>query len=131
MHVDYAIRMGMLGLIKDEITGSGASKFISFMNSSNVTLLDLPFNDMETVSGIGDKAAFKFKALDDTHVLRGAAIVAGVVVKFKVFGTGGLSDVVLDGTVGSLTSTADLKFSRTTWNIGTFIIIQDLMISMS
>jgi hypothetical protein len=126
MRVDIDIRASMISVLGDDLQHVTSPKEIKFFEETT-EICSIPYEGL-TLLTIGEKASLKFKAPDDSFILRGAAAATGDVDNFIIYGQA--SNETVTGTVGGLTSSADLKFSRTNWEIGTFITIQDLVISL-
>jgi len=124
MKVNTDIMATMMDVLRAELA---VDPTIMVFREGETDICTLTFKDLQPLE-IGEKAALKFIAPDDSYILRAAATADGVVDNFIIFGTG--SDIAITGTVGSLVSSADIKFSRTNWVSGTVITIQNLVLSL-
>lgn len=107
---------------------------IYFYDSSGLVLLcEIPFLGLEQIASEAGIAKYLFKS-NDGSVLRNIVSQTGVVRKFQIHGKVEIGDSVdnafIEGTVGSLTSSADLRFNKTSWQSGMNITITDLQITM-
>ena len=108
----------------DAITSIGK---VEFFDNGGIPLCDLEFDNMQIVSTGSDNAIMRLMSIDGSFVLKSSAYAAGTVSTFKIFGkipTLAL-DYILVGTVGTLTSSAELRFNIVNWVIGTFISIEN------
>lgn len=109
---------------------------IYFFDINDVRLCTIFFNQVSNPNVTGDKVTYLFKSLDDSSTIRGTVDVAGTVKTFKIFGATDLTQPELinlnfiTGTVGALSSSADMKFNKTSWTIGMNITISNLYLVM-
>jgi len=103
--------------------------------SGEVELCKVYFYSVETPSTSGGKATYRFYAKDGSTVIRGTVgDNEGTVKSFKISGcvppsTSPVDDFIT-GTVGGLTSSADMKFNKTLWQTGMNITISNLYLVM-
>jgi len=127
MKVIVELRQGMLNVIKDSIEHVSISdKTITFRNESGDPLAIMEFQDLIDT---GD-AQYMFRAIDDTNILKAIVTADGRVVDFIISGYdgSGVDTSALSGSVGKLTSTADIRFNKLDWSEGASITITDLRI---
>ena len=139
MRFEKTVRQAMLedSLWPNIVSGfSGAPSVgkVEFFDNSGILLCELDFNDKEIVSTGTDKAILRLKSIDGSFILKGASIAAGTVTTFKIYGNDysalGLG-YILVGSVGTLTSSEDLRFNVVNWLDGTFISIENFDIIIS
>ena len=131
MRVEKTIRQAMLNdVLWEEIKKGFVLSIgkIEFFDSDDVSLCELSFDDMEIVSTGTDDAIMRLKSIDESFTLKGTAHTIGVVSKFKILGDS--SEYILTGSVGTLTSSSELKFNKTSWSNGTFISIENFDIKI-
>jgi len=137
MQVNTTLRQEMLNLLKTSITvGYGLvvpTKTIKFYsNTPGDPLCTVTFNDLEIYSD-GDRVGYKFKSSDGTFVLRGSVANTGTVAYFNIDGVLDDETPVVDmlhGTVGGLSTTADIRFNSLSWTEGINISLSNLAIIM-
>jgi hypothetical protein len=137
MQVNTTLRQDMLNLLKTSITvGYGAvvpTKTIKFYSSSHGSpLCTVTFDDLEIYTD-GDRVGYKFKSSDGTMVLRGVVENTGTVSNFEIDGVLSSEAVVtnmLYGTVGGLSTSADIRFNSLNWTEGVNISLSNLAIIM-
>ena len=105
-----------------------------FGTDPNIVLCSLLFNDLINLSTVGNKASYLFSA-NDGPTLRNTVVAADKVKTFKIWGKVNNSDPSPDqsfitGSVGGLTSSADMKFNKVDWQIGQNITITNLYLLM-
>jgi len=126
MQVIVELRKDMLDIIKASIEHGSADQKIIFKDASDVTLAEIEFQDLVDA---GD-AQYMFRSVDDTNILKAVVVTDGRVATFVISGHDG-SDVnpaALTGNVGTLTSTADIRFNKLDWSEGAGITITNLRI---
>lgn len=93
----------------------------------------IPFTDLVYDSISGNIARYKFKSYDG-DILRSIVVRYGTVKRFKISGKVNSGDSIdtsfIEGTVGSLASSSDLRFNRIVWSEGMNITITDLYLIM-
>lgn len=134
MQTDIQIRREMLdtlaGFINDA-DGVG-NHVIQFLNASDVVIAAIEFDFVELQTDSGSSAIYRFKFIDDTYILKGLAIEdagPGGVTKFQIqakYGTPPSNNWGITGTVGTLASSADIKFNSVQWVTGLYITITSL-----
>lgn len=131
MKVDVDLRVEMLDVIRNSLLHvSIPTKQVQFFDAGSNLLCNLLFNDI-IATGTGDE--FQFTSADvDPNTLRGIALLSGVVDSFTIDGFIGAGiKVALSGSVGSLSSTKDIRFNRIDWNSGAIITLNKLTISIA
>lgn len=128
-------REELLASVKDSLEAVPVEdRAIYFLDIDDNTLCTIFFNSVSNPSTSGDKVTYLFKSLDGAPTIRGTVEVPGAVKKFRILGmlTGGLTPNgnFITGTVGGLSSSADLKFNNTTWSVGMNITISNLYLVM-
>lgn len=143
MKLNIEIRKDMLEVVKTSLLSVNPSpppdpnpanlnQKIIFKDSGDVELCRIPFVDLDRISSASNSAIFKFVFTDLSHILRGSASVTGTVSKFEIQGLISTGPNVwasnaINGTVGGLSSLADIKMNRLSWTADTTIItISDL-----
>jgi len=102
------------------------TKQITFYDANSVALANLAYNDVSYVASL---AKINFTPAVGGNVLRGSVGVAGRPVRFEIFGKFGSQDtLVISGTVGSLGSSADIRFNKIDWSEGGIVTLQNLSI---
>jgi hypothetical protein len=132
----------MLNLLKVAITEAIGplipSKTIKFYSFDGPTLLcEVPFDDLEIYTD-GDRVGYKFKYADGTKVLRGSVLASGTVAYFDIDGVVPAEDLIpaelvtdmIHGTVGGLSTTADIRFNSLSWTGDVNISLSNLAILM-
>ena len=90
-------------------------RYIEFQELDDTPLCRLRYETVEEASGIGEDAAYVFKAADGTEILRGIVDLAGGTVrKFMIIGDTGDT---ISGTVGSIGSGSDIEFNMINWTV--------------
>ena len=130
MLVNKGPRQDMLETLKDKIDDSFVSSIgvLEFFNTLGTKICELSFKDMDIASTSSDNAILRFKSIDDSYILKGTATDSGIVSSFKIKGTDsevGPDEYIVVGTIGSLASNADLKFNITSWQVGTYVTIEN------
>jgi hypothetical protein len=125
MNISVIMKNDLLGEI-DSIISVSADKNIHFYDENNYDFCDIPFGLLEEQTSLGNKAIYQFFSLDESPTIRGTVTSSGVVKTFKIFGNGTLDNPLISGTVGSFTSSADMKFNKTSWITGMNIAISNL-----
>jgi hypothetical protein len=96
-------------------------------------LCAVPFIDVIPYSIDGGIAKYRFMS-NDGAILRNIVERNGVVKSFKIHGKVESGDSVdesfIEGSVGGLTSSADMRFNRISWSAGMNITISDLYMVM-
>jgi len=122
MLVVETIRNKMLEQLTSALVHSSAAKVIKFLDNDNEVLGQVPFTSISKVS-ISDSAslyAFKSGASSTLSFVS----KAGVVSRFAIDGyLDGLIPEAISGTVGGISSTADVKINKTTWDDGLIVTI--------
>ena len=100
---------------------------VEFVDSGGVPLCELEFDDMEIVSNGTDNSIMRLKSIDGSYILKSTVHTAGTVSEFKIWGSNPhvIPQYILIGTVGTLTSSAELRFNIVNWVIGTFVSIEN------
>ena len=103
---------------------------IEFFDAAGVSLCELSFDDYQMAPTATGNAILRLKSIDGSYVLKGTAHTTGIVASFKILGTDPSkvlpnSNYIITGTVGSLTSSADLRFNITSWSNTTFVTIEN------
>ena len=133
MQVNRGPRLDMLSSLRDNIVAAftealpNDSGLIEFFDLDGDNLCNLAFKEIEKVES-SSNATYRFVSIDDSYTLKGVSIDSGTVSSFKIRGydsdeSG--NEYIVVGTVGSLASNADLKFNITTWQVGTYITIEN------
>ena len=129
MIVNKTVRQAMLSeSLWLKITASFvASKGkVEFVDNSGDPVCDLYFDDMQIVSTGTGNAIMRLKSIDGSFILKGTAIDEKTVTTFKILGTGdAINEYILVGSVGTLTSSAELRFNIVNWSVGTFVSIEN------
>lgn len=89
-------------------------KHINFFDKDDVPLANIPYTDIQK---IGSQYWFQ----QNGNILSSSVLApGGVVAKFKIDGQDGITLIqnAIQGTVGNMTSNADIKFNNTTWITG-------------
>jgi hypothetical protein len=131
MKVDVELRIEMLQVIRGSLLDVMVpTQQIVFYDAGANVLCNLPFNDL-VATGVGDE--YQFISADvNPNILRGTAILSGTVDSFTIDGYIGASvKNALTGSVGSLSSSSDLRFNRLDWNSGAIITLENLTISIA
>ena len=131
MKVDIQLRIDMLDVIKSSLLDvSVPVKQVIFYDALDNVLCNLPFVDI-IATGLGDK--FQFISSDvNPDILRAPAILSGTVDSFSIDGDiNAVVKVALSGSVGSLSSSADIRFNRIDWNNGAIITLSKLTMSVA
>ena len=108
---------------------------IYFYGSANpaVILCSILFDDLINLSTIGDIASYLFSSSNGV-TLRDTVVESGIVKTFNIWGRVNISDPIntsfITGTVGGLTSSADMRFNKINWQIGQNITITNLYLTM-
>ncbi len=125
MQVILEIRQSMLEVLKDAIE---AGSNIIYFTDGSTTLAEMQFKELE--ADVGD-AKYKFIAFDDTESLKAAVLVSGRVSEFYIDGVppGGGSAAV-SGSVGGLSSSADIRFNRRDWTESGVITLNNLVLKL-
>ena len=124
MLVVETIRNKMLEQLTSALVHSSAAKVIKFLDNDNEVLGQVPFTSISKVS-ISDSAslyAFKSGASSTLSFVS----KAGVVSRFAIDGyldVGGHISEAISGTMGGISSTADVKINKTTWDDGLIVTI--------
>jgi hypothetical protein len=137
MQIDSALRTDMLSLVKTSIldgySGHVPSKTIKFYsNTPGTPLCVVEFSDLE-LDVVGQKVSYKFKSSDGSTTLRASVLAQGIVSYFVIDGIlPNLTAVeqMLIGTVGGLSSTADIRFNSLDWSIDSNLTMTDLSLVM-
>jgi len=110
----------------DAITNIG---IVEFFNAAGTALCELSFDNYQIAPTATGNAILRFISIDGSYILKGTAHTSGIVSSFKIKGTDPLpvpvEDYIITGTVGNLTSSADLRFNITNWSDTTFITIEN------
>jgi hypothetical protein len=125
----------LLASVKDSLEAVPQdNRAIYLLDASGTTLCTIFFGSVSDPSTTGDKATYLFKSIDDSVTLRGSVDIAGAVKTFRIMGVIPPSSIPIDnfitGTVGGLSSSADMKFNKTTWSEGMNITISNLYLVM-
>lgn len=134
MQVDVQIRRDMLEVLADVINNADGigNHEVQFLNASDDLIAAIEFDSLELQTDSGESAIYRFKCADGTYVLKGLAGAdsgSGGVTKFQIlckFGPGPSNAFGVNGTVGTMASTADIKFNSTQWVEGLYITITSL-----
>lgn len=126
MESNIDLRKLMLDVVKNSLEGGG-DKFIHFFEGTT-ELCTVGFNTLEVTSAPDEKASYIFKNLDGSTELKGIVGVSGTVDNFEINGTN-LPE--LNGTVGNVGSSADIKFSAIIWYAdATVVTLTDLKVTI-
>lgn len=130
MRVNKAVRQEMLSAtLWDVLVGAfvGGKGKVEFFDSLGNDLCELEFDDLQMVSTATDRAIMRLKSIDGSLVLKGTAHDPGKVSSFKILGDDPVSgvDYVLSGSVGTLTSSSEVRFNIVNWLDGTFVSIEN------
>ena len=130
MRVIKEVRQDMLenSLWVDIVAGFVAGVgMVEFVDSGGVALCELEFDDMEITSTGTGNAIMRLKSIDGSFTLKGSAHAAGTAYEFKIWGSNPstVPQYILIGTIGTLTSSAELRFNITNWVSGTFVSIEN------
>ena len=121
MRTHVQLRNSMMEIIKISLEDPGANQLIVFKDDSDVVLCEVPFKEL---AALASDAKYEFIALDDTNVLKSVVIAAGTVSKFSIEGDLGFAvEDAITGTVGTLSSQADLKFNKVIWSLGSTVTL--------
>lgn len=122
-HID--IRNQMMGISKDALEDVAADQLIHFRDAADNVLCSVQFKELASLSV---DAKYEFIGLDDTNVLRAVVDDAGTVTNFTITGKVNAVDLGIahSGTVGTLSSQADIKFNKTIWTIGNTITLNQI-----
>lgn len=129
MIVNKGVRQDMLeNSLWDKIDDSfvGGKGKVEFFDNSGNDLCELEFDDMAIVSTGTDNAIMRLKSIDGSFTLKGTAHDPGTVSTFKILGTDpqiGPDEYILTGSIGTLTSSAELRFNIVNWVDGTYVTI--------
>lgn len=125
MNVILSLRRSMLEVIRQPLRYA-STKQITFYDASSVALANLSYNDVSYVAGL---AKMKFTSTGGGNVLRGSVDTAGRPVRFEIFGNVAGPDIlIISGTVGSLGSSADIRFNKIDWSEGGIVTLTNLSI---
>lgn len=125
MQVDDQLRIDMLDVVKNSIEDGSADHKIIFKNEAGDPLAEVVFQHLD-VAGV---AQYKFIALDNTAILRAVVIEDGRVVQFSISGMAPtFKALALLGNVGTLATTADIRFNKLDWSEGASITINELVL---
>ena len=95
-------------------------RYIEFRLLDDTPMCQLQYKTLELGSGVGDDTAYEFTAQDGSTVLRGIVDLAGgQVAKFLITGVAGDT---ISGTVGTISSAADIRFNMLEWTKGVTVI---------
>ncbi len=135
MRVDKKIRDAMLVTLGDIIEAAFGEAAptdrnkVEFFDLAGDLLCELEFDSVDPISTGADKAIVRLKSIDGSYILKGTASGAGLpgtVDSYKILcKVGSDVDYYLTGSVGTLTSSAELRFNIVSWVEGTFISIEN------
>jgi hypothetical protein len=138
MNIIVGMRQDLLGNLKDSIIAvDSVDRAIYFYDDTEAEICRVYFNSIEDAGSSGDIATYQFFSLDGSSTMRGTVSTPGLVKTFKIKGIlpGRIypDDVIsnfITGTVGGFTSSADMKFNKTSWVAGMNISISNLYLVM-
>jgi hypothetical protein len=123
MNIIDSVYKGMMDVLKDSLLASGVDRRISFYDNSGELLGDVVFTDIEDRS-IGDGVIMYTFVYYGNTVLSFTPQKFGTVSSFKIMGVdpddSAVKNVVI-GTVGPLSSSADIRMNRVNWVPGNII----------
>jgi hypothetical protein len=130
-------RKVLLTSVKDSLEAVPEDdRAIYFYDSEGTLLCTIFFYTLSTSATVGDKVECLFKSADSSTTIRGTVETAGIVKTFRIMGLTDLGEPesidgdFITGTVGSLSSSADMKFNKTSWSEGMNITISNLYLVM-
>ena len=133
MRVFKTVRQNMLealwDLIDDSFDAITNIGIVEFFDAAGVSLCELSFDDKYIAPTATGNAILRLMSIDGSYILKGTAHTSGIVSSFKILGKSLTipipEDYIITGTVGSLTSSADLRFNITSWSNTTFVSIEN------
>lgn len=136
MQTNKWVREQMLAVLSDKIDDSfsGGKGYVEFFDSAGTSICILEFDLMEIQATTTDNSVLRFRSIDGSYTLKGSATESSVggVTEFRIKGTVDDSPLtegnVIVGSVGNISSSADLKFNIVSWQPGTFVTIKDFSI---
>ena len=131
MNIETSIKVAILDVIKSSLEAlPEIERIITFKDAVGTTLSQVPFKEL-ILSNSGDFYLFSSGGINST-TLRGDIVSTGAVATFEIEGedTSSVKTVILSGTVGSLTSQADLKVNRVNWVSGRVVVWNNLSIKV-
>lgn len=137
MEISTIVSNPIITAVKGVVETTPAAHFslkLLFYEDSTI-LADVSLNTLpNTILDIIDDQTGQFLGPGGLTILAGTVSTAGTVNTFKLLRQHD-SDITQDvnlliGTVGTLTSDADIKFSQTTWELYGSIIINNLTLSI-
>ena len=106
------------------------AKKIIFKDIGDITLCEVPFSTMSLESGVTTSATYRMRASDGSGNLVAAATQGGTVTTFEIAGyRGGVTNSELvKGTIGNISSGADIKINKTLWQAGTLVTLTNFQL---
>jgi hypothetical protein len=121
------LRQEMLGDVARPAIMAGDKK-IKFYEGNDL-LCEVQFSDLVIkTEGVGDSAVYVFTGSDGLDLLIGAVSAGGTVSRFKIQAEVGsvLDNDAISGSVGAITSGADIKFNNVSWQPGMTITLRSV-----
>ena len=131
MDVSVVVKEGLLDDIESRVNNPLSDKTIHFYDESGNDFCDVPFGSLESYATLGSKVIYQFISSDSSLTIRAAVNADGIVKRFSIIGKGSVGTPDISGTVGSFTSSADMKFNKTSWTNGMNIAISNLYLVLN
>ena len=136
MNISVAARSDLLKNLRTYLVDNVPenNRYIYFYSSGSPNALcSLKYSDITTPSITGGKATYTFVAIDGV-TLRNIVSLGGKVSSFKISGRVLIADSLdsefVVGTVGSFSSSSDMKFNKLQWEVGMNVTVTNLMLVM-
>ena len=131
MNVSVNVKIELLDSIEARVNDALSDKTIHFYDEAGNGFCDVPFGSLESYATLGSKVIYQFISSDSSLTIRAIVNSDCVVKRFAVIGMGSVDTPDISGTVGSFTSSADMKFNKTSWVAGMNIAISNLYLVLN
>lgn len=125
MQIDSEIIFNMFAVLRVVlVTPGGLAKIIRFTDINNITLCDIPFNDIVVDPNVPSE--FYFQDQFGSRIIRNIVTTSGTAAYFKIYDN--TSTVKVSGTVSTINAGGDITFNALSWTEGQVLIISSLKI---